>query len=344
MPELRTDWLTGRTVLVAENRALRPNEFSGGGSAIVDRSKAADGVTTTESAGCPFCAGNEHRTPTAVYERRDDAGRWQVRVVPNAYAAVENLSGQSVGDASAMVDAGSHSVSSAIGVHEVVIENPSHIERMSALSTQELRHVLEAYRQRLLHWQSDGRLQYAILFKNQGPRAGASLGHIHSQLIALPFVPTAVRGELTRAAEQRAKTTRCAYCDLIASERAAGERVVWERHGFMAFCPLASWQPREVWVMPTEHDSSFESSGPVALDRLACLLRELFGRLESIPGSTQYNMLLRTAPWTGEFGETFHWRIELLPRENSFAGCEVATAIHINPLAPEHAAKQLRGM
>ena len=29
MPELRTDWLTGRTVLIAENRAQRPNDFAG---------------------------------------------------------------------------------------------------------------------------------------------------------------------------------------------------------------------------------------------------------------------------------------------------------------------------
>lgn len=234
-------------------------------------------------------------------------------------------------------------MSSAVGVHEVVVESAGHVERMSALSVEQLRHVLEAYQERLVHWRSETQLRYAILFKNQGPRAGASLGHIHSQLIALPFVPTAVMTELARAAEHRAKTSRCAYCDLIEKERSGGVRVVWEREGFIAFCPVASWQPREVWLMPTTHEPSFERTACETLNRLASVLLELFARLESFPASTQYNMLLRTAPWTGEFDEAFHWRIELLPRENSFAGCEVATAIHINPLSPEHAAKQLRG-
>jgi len=329
MAELRTDSLTGRAVLLAENRALRPNEFAVGASSL--------------EAGCPFCAGNEQRTPPAVHERCDDAGCWQVRVVPNAFPAVNNLSGlpSSEMQAKSVDDVGVRS--SSVGVHEVVIESPRHAERMSALTVAQLRHVLTAYAERLSHWRADGRLRYAIVFKNQGPRAGASLGHVHSQLMALPFVPPAVAAELERATEHRVKTRCCAYCDLIEQERSDGERVVWDRDGFLAFCPSASWQPREVWLMPTAHAPSFESSTPVMLDRLAPLLHELFVRLETRPASAEYNLLLRTAPWSGEFDEAFHWRIELLPRENSFAGCEVGAAVHINPLSPEQAARELRG-
>ena len=73
MPELRTDWLTGRTVLVAENRAQRPNEFDAGEcigeriAALSNPSLAGD-APPAHSESCPFCAGNESRTPPAVYQ------------------------------------------------------------------------------------------------------------------------------------------------------------------------------------------------------------------------------------------------------------------------------------
>jgi len=127
----------------------------------------------------------------------------------------------------------------------------------------------------------------------------------------------------------------------LASDGGA-ERIVAERDGFIAYCPYASWQPFEVWLTPTEHFPSFEQSEPEDLDRLAGVLRDVIGRFEPLVPGAAYNMLLRTAPWMKGNDAWSHWRIELLPRINSFAGLEIATGIHINPMPPERAAERFR--
>ena len=134
----------------------------------------------------------------------------------------------------------------------------------------------------------------------------------------------------------------CPYCEVIAKEQTANERIVLARDGFIAFCPFASWQPGEVWLMPTAHEPSFESASPDELERLAGVLHALVSRLESLIPGAAYNLILRTAPWIDGNDAWSHWRIELLPRVNAFAGLELATGIHINHLAPERAAGQLR--
>jgi UDPglucose--hexose-1-phosphate uridylyltransferase len=263
--------------------------------------------------------------------------------VPNAFPAVNNLSG-----ASDSIDLGppdqSSTAESIAGVHEVIIESPFHAERMSDLSPPQLREVIEAYSLRLRHWRETKQLRYGLIFKNQGPRAGASLTHIHSQLMALPVIPSAIAGELERASQQYRQNAHCSYCTLIEQERNASSRIVFDDDGFIAFCPQASWQPHEVWLLPTQHASSFEAEPPANLDRFAVTLHKLIARFESVVPSAQYNLLLRTAPWIDDFDKSFHWRIELLPRANSLAGLEVATGVHINPLPPERAASQLRAV
>jgi UDPglucose--hexose-1-phosphate uridylyltransferase len=342
LAELRKDWLTGRSVIVAENRALRPNEFVSAKlepASRVAQNSPGRGVLASEpdasrftTETCPFCPGNESGTPPAVYQQNNEDGRWRLRVVPNKFPALslEFPNQQSTSE-------------SAFGAHEVIVESSRHIDRMSALSVNELQSVLEAYAARLRHWRDHEQLSYGLVFKNQGSRAGASLAHLHSQLLAMPTIPPAVDAELRRAKEAFARDVACPYCRMIESERTAASRLVFDRDGFIAFCPYASLQPHEVWLMPTAHSSSFEQSTSAdELNRLASALHPLIARLESIVPAACYNMLVRTAPWRLDCDQWFHWRIELLPRANPIAGLEFATGTFINPVAPEHAAPQLR--
>ncbi len=346
MPELRTDWLTGRSVLVAENRALRPNEFAEGSFAVLSASIAPLGRTLST---CPFCAGNESCTPPAVYEQCDGDGNWRLRVVPNAFPAVFNLSG--AGNANGTDTAAFPAVGLSEkwqlnipipGVHEVIIESPFHAERMTEVSQPQLYEIIRAYATRLRHWRERESLCYGLVFKNQGSKAGASLTHVHSQLIALPFIPPSVEAEIRRAAHFFETDEKCAYCDLIDQERTLGSRIVFDADGFVAFCPFASLQPHEVWLMPCEHRASFELASTSDLKQLAVILHRLLAKLESVIPHLQYNLLLRTAPWADNYDAAYHWRIELLPRVNSLAGLEMAAGVHINPVPPEKAALQLR--
>jgi UDPglucose--hexose-1-phosphate uridylyltransferase len=337
LSELRTDWLFGRSVLVAENRALRPNEFGEGfdSASLASKARFSDTSVLPGTSTCPFCPGQEHRTPPAVFELAGAEGRWRTRVVPNMFPAVMPAAEGASPDAS---------VTAAIGVHEVIIETPRHVNRMSALSEQELRDVLETYVARLRNWRAGGRYAYGLIFKNQGARAGASLAHLHSQFIALPNLPPAVAAELDRAAHDFQQHRICPYCRLIESERSSGARMILDTAGYVAFCPFASVQPFEAWLLPARHEPFIEESRSDSLDRLTPVLFDLLRRVERVVPESAYNMLLRTGPWLGGGHEGCHWRIEILPRSSSFAGFELASGMFINSLAPERAASKLRSI
>jgi UDPglucose--hexose-1-phosphate uridylyltransferase len=62
------------------------------------------------------------------------------------------------------------------------------------MSEEHLALLLSTYRSRMEQlYHSNDRLKYVLLFKNFGPAAGASIGHTHSQIIAMPVVPTMFR-------------------------------------------------------------------------------------------------------------------------------------------------------
>ena len=79
MPELRHDPLQRRWVIIAVERARRPMDFT------LERDPAA-------ADNCPFCYGNEARTPPEIIAYRDvpssDAPGWKVRVVSNKFPAL----------------------------------------------------------------------------------------------------------------------------------------------------------------------------------------------------------------------------------------------------------------
>jgi UDPglucose--hexose-1-phosphate uridylyltransferase len=349
MLELRTDSLTGRSVLVAENRAARPNEFgdcvlaepAAGPAAVADRRSPAH---APQVAACPFCPGHEHITPPAVFEMPGADGRWQIRVVPNKYPAVTECAAIAAAEATSPAYPPATRIVPAVGVHEVIIESPRHVDHMSSLSASELGDVLATYAQRLRHWRDDERLAYGLVFKNQGQRAGASLVHVHSQFIALPAIPPAVESELGRAERMFRWYRGCRYCQLIEQERSHGQRVVFDGDGLIAFCPIASMQPYEVWLLPTEHHASFDDTPPELLERLAVVLHALAVRVESVVADGALNVLVRTAPWRVQCGDWCHWRFELLPRVIAMAGFELAGGMSINPVAPERAASKLRSV
>jgi UDPglucose--hexose-1-phosphate uridylyltransferase len=337
LPELRTDSLLGRSVLVAENRAQRPNEFGEGfdSASVAVKANSSDTLVSPGTSACPFCRGQEHRTPPAVFELAGAEGQWRTRVVPNMFPAVmpaeESQSPKTT-------------VIAAIGVHEVIIESPRHVNRMSALSDEALRDVVETYVARLRQWRDTGRYAYGLIFKNQGARAGASLAHLHSQFIALPHLPPAVMAEFDRATHDFQQCRCCPYCRLVESERMEAVRMVLDTADFVAFCPSASVQPFEAWLLPARHEPFFEDSRSDSLDRLTTVLFDLLRRIEAVVPESAYNMLLRTGPWLGGGHDWCHWRIEILPRSSSFAGFELASGMFINSLAPERAASKLRSI
>ena len=266
MPEFRKDLITGRCTIISTERAKRPQQ------AFYESSPA-------DPESCPFCPGNEEQTPPEVLAYRapstqPNAPGWSVRVVPNKYPAVVAAA------PGAIQRDGLYQSTHAVGAHEVIIEAPDHITRMAALTGQQIAAVLRAYRDRMLDLRKERRWQYVLIYKNQGATAGATLEHVHSQLIALPEVPQSIVEETNGARAYFSSLGRCVYCDIVKHELCDRKRLIAESERFITVCPYAARFPYETWILPRHHAPSFECMGSAEYEELSRCLNEILIRLD----------------------------------------------------------------
>src|SRR6185503_9666625 len=144
-----------------------------------------------------------------------------------------------------------------IGAHEVIIESPNHGAHLADMDGAHLERILALFQDRLRDLRKDPRFKYALIFKNHGAVAGATLDHPHTQIIATPVTPRAIQIELESAWNHYHLKERCIYCDLLTQEIETGERIVSLDEHFAVFCPYASRFPFEFTIMPRRHNHSF---------------------------------------------------------------------------------------
>jgi len=250
----------GRWVIIAPERAERPSAF-------------LRPVPEHDTGVCPFCPGNESLTPPEVLSRRSN-GTWSLRVVPNRYPALRTeiqLSRSGVGMFDSMAG---------VGAHEVVIETSDHRSTLADQPVEQIASVLRAWQERMVDLSRDVRLKSLIAFKNHGGPAGATLFHAHSQLIALPFVPETLHAEVRAAARHFEEKERCIWCDIVAQETREKERIVLESDDAVVLSPWAARSPFELWILPREHRSSFESATEQELRAVADSLRTVLRKTQ----------------------------------------------------------------
>jgi UDPglucose--hexose-1-phosphate uridylyltransferase len=324
-PHLHHDPLTTRTVIAAPGRAQRPNELEGA------------------TISCPFCVGNESLTPPAVLRApRSSTEPWRARIVPNRFPIVSGTAVGSPGEAGEVRQTASPRP--ATGVHEVVIESPAHLRSILAIDPADWRNVWELCRERLATLADQSGLAWATVFKNSGGRAGASLEHVHSQLVALDFVPPAIYAELVAAG--RAADP---FGDLL-RQAAAEDRIVEEAGDMVALVPPAPRQPFETWILPRTAERYFHATSSDRVAALATLTQSLIGRLDRLVPEADYNWWLHQPPY-GHAVSThagvpvparWHWHLEIMPRINGLAGFELGAGCHITTATPGDSARQLR--
>jgi UDPglucose--hexose-1-phosphate uridylyltransferase len=319
MPEIRVDPLSGLRTIIAPARAERPFAYSD--PLVID------------TAPDPFAIGNESQTPPELYSVREVSGdpdSWRVRVFDNLYPALQDGLPEPERDAKPDL----FTTVPARGAHEVIVNSRRPVDSIGELDADELVEAVETWRLRMREHAAAACLHLSV---NEGHGGGASIPHTHAQLYALDFVPALIARERERFAAYATRTMGAnLLADLVAEEVRRRERVVAIDDEAVLLTPFASWLPYQLLLAPRRPRPRFEDEGPTGTR----LLHDGLGRLARAHGArVPLNLWVRTAP---RGAEHFCWRIDIVPRLSGLAGLELGTGLHLNSIAPERAAAELR--
>lgn len=331
MPEFRKDIITDDWVIIATERAKRPEDFTKHIDDQVSRSRE-----------CPFDPGNEELTPPEIL-RVDKKGNivdknsdWQIRIVPNKFPALVNDATTKKG-----FD-GFYSNMGSFGMHEVVVNTPEHITSLNDLDAFQLKLMIKVYKLRIKMLKNNTKLKSIIVMLNQGVQAGASLEHSHSQIFALPLIPHKLKRELEGTKRYYKKKGKCALCYMIEHEKSESKRVVFENKHFIIIEPYASKGPFETWIIPKRHYSNFEEISEREIDSFTECLKLILELFDKDLQNPSFNYYIHTGPINGKPIKHFHWHFEFIPKMSIKAGFEIATGIHISITSPEASADFFR--
>lgn len=320
MGELRKDYALDEWVIIATNRASRPQP-----TIITLNQQTAFNHTQQPSAKsvCYFCPGDEHLCPPEI-GRFPESGVWQLRWFENKFPCVQPENGVVVvAEKGGLVHAPNY------GFHELVVETREHSKQLWDCSQSELENVLGVYERRIVDLEGKPRIKYVAVTKNHGTNGGASIDHSHCHVVAVPIVPMRVQAKIDATKKQE----DCPYCFAVEVERKS-DRKIFENDEVLAFAPFAPRFKYEAWVVPKKHKLRLEE---VSRPQLAEAMHAVLSKLRTL--GCAYNHFFTYAPK----GTDLHLHVEILPRIGTWAGFEHAGGLIVNDVAPEQAARFYRG-
>jgi len=300
--EIRKDYFKDEYVIIAPNRSKRPH-------------RTGDIVETVGI--CHFCPDNFH-SETVTYYDNGRTGEWEIISIVNKFAALTKDN------------------NSAYGQAEVIIETRRHGMDINEFSVDHIVRVFNAYINRFLELRAMPGIKHVIIFKNEGGKAGASIAHTHSQIMALPILPPKIENEARAYNKYRLEHNNCPYCDIIALE-SGRPRVIWEDENLFVLAPYASDAPYGAWLLPKRHVRLISELNHSEKESIAMALKIVLGKLDEF--GIAYNYFVENAV----NNEDYHTHIKIAPRPNIWAGLELGTGVIINPIAPEYAAEIYKG-
>jgi UDPglucose--hexose-1-phosphate uridylyltransferase len=183
------------------------------------------------------------------------------------------------------------------------------------------------------------------LFQNCRPEAGASIEHVHAQLVGSPVLTHALAARADRCAEYFRANRKSLLVATVDFELRDGGRIVEKRGRFVAFCPFASRSGFQVRIAATTPIETFDRVSLSDLRDVVWLLRSTIAKLERSFEGVPYNWVLHLPPNHSQdrLGpEVFPWFVEIIPRLGRWAGLELAEGGWINEWPPDYAAGKLR--
>lgn len=309
--ELRKDYILDKYVIIATERAKRPDQF-----------KLEPNIN--EEKIDYFAPGNEHLTPPEILRYPHDAQDWKIRVFPNKFAAVNNKGNHKI-----KTDNKYYTYADAYGYHEIIVECPDITKELADLSVDEIEQLLRIYSNRITELSKKEGIKYVSVFKNNGRDAGTSIAHTHSQVIAYNIVPIHIKEEENVHKEKN----KDLYGEIIESEKNSKRRIM-ENETMISFCPYASRFPMEAWIFPKRNICNITEFSEEEYKDFAKILKNILVKLKSINASYNFDL---------HYGiKNVRFHMEIMPRITKWAGFEHATGTIINVVSPEDAAKFYR--
>ncbi|MGI5352888.1 galactose-1-phosphate uridylyltransferase [Streptomyces sp. CA-250714] len=242
---------------------------------------------------------------------------------------------------------------------EVVSFTSDHHASFADLDEEQARLVLDVWTDRTAELSRSPGVEQVYCFENRGEEIGVTLSHPHGQIYGYPFTTPRTTRVLRSLAEYAGGPGGGnLFDDLVAAERAAGDRVVIDGEHWTAFVPYAAHWPYEVHLYPTARVPDLPSLGEAARAEFPGIYLELLRRFDRVFGEheppTPYIAAWHQAPFAAEPAPgladraEFALHLELFtirraPGKLKFlAGSESGMNVFINDVPPEAAARRLR--
>lgn len=328
MSELRQDLVSGDWIIMAPERARRPN------ASLPKRKKRRP----TPKSECPFENLEKSGNWPPILSFPNDKN-WKAVIIPNKYPALRHT-GKTC---ATTLRHGPYRFFTGVGYHELVITR-DHAKNIAHQSSEEGVQVFKLIQARYRMLEADSCPGYVSTFFNWGREAGASLYHPHYQMLALPIVPPDIEHSLRGSRRYFRKHRRCVHCDMVRYERKSRKRIVEENKLAIAVAPFVSREPFEIRIYPKRHFPCFEKTPLPDLKAVVAVLRSSLRRIERYLRDPDLNFFIHTAPLKKQHQyRHYHWHIEVLPKISISAGFELSTGVEINVVDPDRAAAILRG-
>jgi UDPglucose--hexose-1-phosphate uridylyltransferase len=194
--------------------------------------------------------------------------------------------------------------------------------------------VLAAYAERLRELRRSKGLRGIVIFKNEGPAAGASQTHAHSQLFGLSFIPD--RWKEIDARRKKAEKTHGKAAHTIALAEALPSNIIFQDAHVVAFAPQSARFPYEVRILTKRNIDNVTQANEAEVHSLAKALYALLPFVRAHKFS--YNFFFHDV-----FADTHEqFEMRFVPRANVWGGFELDAGVAINPVPAEVAAQEYR--
>ena len=240
---------------------------------------------------------------------------------------------------------------------EVVCFTSDHAGSFADLTPGRVRTVLEAWSDRTATLSALEGVEQVFCFENRGEEIGVTLHHPHGQIYAYPFVTPRTGRMLERARRYAARTGGNLFDDIVASEHAAGSRVVARNDHWTAFVPATARWPYEILLFPAERVPDLTLLPGQTRAAFCPIYLDVLRRLDGLSGSrVPYIAAWHQAPGpagaarsaSDHRSASFGMHLQVLSVRRApgklkyLAGSESGMGVWINDIAPETAARRLR--